>query len=228
MSSTASSPPIVVVEDDPGIGSSLVRTLAGQGWPAVLATSAAEADCLVDVATPLVILDLGLPDADGLDFCRQLSRRVEGLQILILTARSEEADVVLGLDAGAQDYLVKPFRLAELLARVRVCLRRADSGSTARAIGSLQIDSGTRTVSRAGQVIALRPKEFDLLWRLMVEAPKVVSREQLIADVWDEHFFGSTKTLDIHISALRRKLDDHRGASCITTVRSVGYRMPDR
>jgi DNA-binding response OmpR family regulator len=143
----------------------------------------------------------------------------------VLTARGEEADVVLGLDAGADDYLAKPFRLAELLARVRARTRRSESESDVVDIGDLTVDVAARTVRLGDTTVDLRPKEFDLLVALARSAGRVVTRERLMEDVWDEHWFGSTKTLDIHIWALRRKLDDPGGTSRITTVRGVGYRM---
>jgi DNA-binding response OmpR family regulator len=145
--------------------------------------------------------------------------------VLILTARQEEADIVLGLDAGADDYLIKPFRLAELLARVRACTRRADADRDHLVVGDLRIDVDTHTVTVADEVVELRPKEFDLLVALARGAGRVLRRERLLEEVWDEHFFGSTKTLDIHVWALRRKLDPPGGPSRISTVRGVGYRL---
>jgi DNA-binding response OmpR family regulator len=218
-------PHVVVVEDDEGIGSSLVRTLAGQGYQVDWARTGAEALAVVTPATALVVLDLGLPDQDGLDVCRRLRARPVAPQVLVLTARGEEADVVLGLDAGADDYLAKPFRLAELLARVRARTRRSESESDVVDIGDLTVDVAARTVRLGDTTVDLRPKEFDLLVALARSAGRVVTRERLMEDVWDEHWFGSTKTLDIHIWALRRKLDDPGGTSRITTVRGVGYRM---
>jgi DNA-binding response OmpR family regulator len=225
-------PHVVVVEDDEGIGGSLTRTLAGQGYAVDWARTGGEAFELVRDGTALVVLDLGLPDADGLDVCRRLRRRASAPQILVLTARGEEADVVLGLDAGADDYLVKPFRLAELLARVRARARASDGRQDVLTLGELTVDIGARTVRCAEEAIELRPKEFDLLVALARSAGRVVTRERLMEDVWDEHWFGSTKTLDIHIWALRRKLavaGAGAGAAgtapLITTVRGVGYRM---
>jgi DNA-binding response OmpR family regulator len=218
-------PHIVVVEDDEGIGSSLVRTFVGQGYDVDWARTGAEVFALVKDTTALVVLDLGLPDQDGLDVCRRLRRRPSAPQVLVLTARGEEADVVLGLDAGADDYLVKPFRLAELLARVRARTRASDTQQDILTIGELTVDVGARTVRHAEDAIELRPKEFDLLVALARSAGKVVTREKLMEDVWDEHWFGSTKTLDIHIWALRRKLEGPGAATRITTVRGVGYRM---
>jgi DNA-binding response OmpR family regulator len=218
-------PHVVVVEDDEGIGNSLVRTLVGQGYDVDWARTGAEALSLVRDTTALVVLDLGLPDQDGLDVCRRLRGRPSAPQVLVLTARGEEADVVLGLDAGADDYLTKPFRLAELLARVRARTRRSDALLDVLTIGDLTVDLGARTVRVAEDDVELRPKEFDLLVALAQAGGRVVTRERLMEDVWDEHWFGSTKTLDIHIWALRRKLDIPGGPSRITTVRGVGYRM---
>jgi DNA-binding response OmpR family regulator len=216
---------IVVIEDDVGIGASLARTLEGQGYDVSWAATAADGLASVRATTALVVLDLALPDADGLEVCRRLAAQVVGPQVLILTARGGEADVVLGLDAGADDYLVKPFRLAELLARVRACTRRAEADSDHLVIGDLTVDVETHTVTVADETLQLRPKEFDLLVALARNAGRVMRRERLLEQVWDEHWFGSTKTLDIHIWALRRKLDTPGAASRISTVRGVGYRL---
>ena len=218
-------PHIVVIEDDTGIGSSLERTLAGQGFETTWATNAQDGLAAIRATTALVILDLGLPDIDGLDVCRQIRNAALGPQVLILTARGDEADVVLGLDAGADDYLVKPFRLAELLARVRACTRRVEGDRARIVIGDLDIDVDAHTLRVAEAEVDLRPKEFDLLVALARNAGRVVTRERLLDDVWDENWYGSTKTLDIHIWALRRKLDPTGGPSRISTVRGVGYRL---
>jgi DNA-binding response OmpR family regulator len=215
------SPHIVVVEDDEGIGASL----AGQGYAVSWVRTGAEALAAVDPGTALVILDLGLPDQDGLEVCRRLRSGPAAPQVLILTARAEEADIVLGLDAGADDYLVKPFRLAELLARVRACTRRIDDDRDHLTVDDLAVDIGARIVEVAGSRVELRPKEFDLLVALARNAGRVVTRERLLEDVWDEHWFGPSKTLDIHIWSLRRKLDPEGGPSHISTVRGVGYRL---
>ena len=215
---------VLVVEDDEGIGRSLVRTLASQGHAVDWARTGRQALEAVDASTALVLLDLGLPDVDGLTVCRQLRDRYPDTQVLILTVRSEEADVVLGLDAGADDYLVKPFRLAELLARIRACLRRRAAGDHWE-IGDLVVDEPSRTVSRRDQPVDLRPKEFDLLTALARRAGRVVSRERLTLEAWDEPPSESSKALDIHISALRRKLDQPGSPSLISTVRGTGYRL---
>jgi DNA-binding response OmpR family regulator len=218
-------PRVVVIEDDVGIGSSLARTLEGQGYQVAWATTAADGLTAVSANTALVILDLGLPDQDGLTVCRRVRAAVPAPQVLILTARGDEADVVLGLDAGADDYLVKPFRLAELLARVRACTRRVGDDRDAIAVGDLAIDIDAHTATVGDAPIELRPKEFDLLVALARNAGRVITRERLIADVWDEHWYGSTKTLDIHVWALRRKIDIDGEPSRIRTVRGVGYRL---
>src|SRR4051812_29665452 len=224
-------PTIWLVEDDHAIGSALHRTLLAEGYDTQWATSAAGARALPDVPD-LVILDLGLPDGDGRDLCRELVEAHPDLRVLMLTARSDEIDVVLGLDAGATDYVPKPFRLAELLARIRAQLR---AGTTAGAqplsiqIGDLTVDRAGRRVHVGGREVELRPKEFDLLARLAAEPGTVVRREVLMSEVWDEHWFGDTKTLDVHIAALRRRLGEAPGEpSRITTVRGVGYRLEER
>jgi DNA-binding response OmpR family regulator len=214
---------IWLVEDDPSIGPGLARTLTAEGHDVAWARTAGEARALVG-DPDLLLLDLGLPDGDGLDLCRTLSDRHPRMRTVIITARTGEIDVVLGLDAGAIDYIAKPFRLSELLARIRAQLR--DRGGDRIAIGDLVIDLGARRVRLGGDEVDLRPKEFDLLARLAADAGVVVHREELMSDVWDEHWFGDTKTLDVHIAALRRRLGEAPGASSrISTVRGVGYRL---
>lgn len=215
---------VLVVEDDDGIGRSLVRTLTNEGHEVAWARTGREALESVDASTALVLLDLGLPDMDGLVVCRQVRERFPATQVLILTVRGHEADVVLGLDAGADDYLIKPFRLAELLARIRACLRRRGGGGRWE-IGDLVVDEPSRTVKLHGQTVDLRPKEFELLTALAREAGRVISRERLMLEVWNGQSYESTKTLDIHISALRRKLDQPGARSRISTARGLGYRL---
>lgn len=222
---------IWLVEDDPSIGPGLVRTLEAEGYNVNLARTVAESGSLIG-EPDLLLLDLGLPDGDGLDLCRRLAHRHPGMRTVILTARTGEIDVVLGLDSGAIDYITKPFRLSELLARIRAQLR--DRGPESVRVGNLVIAKGPRRVRLDDDEVDLRPKEFDLLLRLAIEAGTVVRREVLMSDVWDEHWFGDTKTLDVHIAALRRRLGEAPGQpSRITTVRGVGYRLelhqvPDR
>lgn len=220
-------PVVLVVEDDDGIGGALVRTLSGQRYEVAWAHTGMDALNEVTSSTALVVLDLGLPDIDGLEVCRAIKDRTPAPQVLILTARSEEADIVLGLDAGADDYLTKPFALGEFLARVRACTRRVDQVAERIELGNLVIDTARRVVEIDCSPVPFRPKEFDLLVALARDAGRVVTRDALINDVWDENWFGSTKTLDIHILAVRRKIDPPSGPSRITTLRGVGYRLED-
>lgn len=174
----------------------------------------------------LVLLDLGLTDVDGLEVCRQIHLGDPSIDVVMLTARDEELDVVVGLDAGAIDYITKPFKLAELVARIRAQLRRVEPRPQSRSTaGDLVIDVNARRAWIHGSELELRAKEFDLLARLVADAGNAVSRETLMSDVWDVHWFGSTKTLDFHIAALRRKIDDEDAESRITTLRGVGYRL---
>jgi DNA-binding response OmpR family regulator len=220
---------ILVVEDDEAIGRGLSLALAGQGYTVGWAPTASDAlRDATEAAPDLVLLDLGLPDLDGVELCRRLRAVSPGTTIVMLTARADEIDVVVGLDAGADDYITKPFRLAELLARVRAHLRRAEPvGATGRlVVGRLELDAASHRMWVSGREVDLRPKEFDLLALLMAEAGRVVGRERIMAEVWDEHWFGSTKTLDMHVSALRKKLIDAGDVpNRLSTVRGVGYRL---
>ncbi len=228
---------LLVVEDDDTIGRLLADGLHNHGHEVRWCRSgrAALRDATLQ-QFDLVLLDLGLPDLDGVEVCRQLRANQPGCVLVILTARDDEIDVVVGLDAGADDYLTKPFRYAELLARIRAHLRRGPvpaAPAEAYVVGDLVIDPGARTSSYGGHPIELRPREFDLLARLGADADTAVSREVLIADVWDEHWYGSTKTLDVHIGILRRKLAaaaklhgaNPVAAPEITTLRGYGYRL---
>jgi DNA-binding response OmpR family regulator len=221
---------ILVVEDDEVIGGGLERALRSQGYAPEWVRTIAEAVAAVeDIPPAMVLLDLGLPDGDGVDLCRQLRVLVPDAVIVVLTARSEEIDIVVGLDAGADDYVVKPFRLAELLARVRAHLRRSPARSEVpeRLVAAdVVVDTAGRRAFVAGNEVTLRAKEFDLLSLLVAEAGRVVTRERLMSEVWDQHWFGSTKTLDMHISSLRRRLGEEGSSeSRITTLRGVGYRF---
>jgi DNA-binding response OmpR family regulator len=217
---------ILVVEDDESIGSGLERVLDSQGYAVRRLTRGRPALAAADEDVGLVILDLGLPDVDGIDVCRRLRAARPDLAILIVTARDHELDVVAGLDAGADDYLVKPFRLSELLARVRAHLRRTVAAESAQReepmrSGEVVVDRAARRAWRGSDELALRPKEFDLLTLLVCEAGRAVTRERIMREVWDTDWLGSTKTLDTHVLALRNKL----GADAITTLRGVGYRF---
>jgi DNA-binding response OmpR family regulator len=222
---------ILLVEDDATLGGGLRQALQAQRYQAVWVTSGAAAlELGRRERFDLVLLDLMLPDLDGVEVCRRLRTARPELTIVMLTARREEIDVVVGLDAGADDYLLKPFRLGELLARVRAHLRRqthrqeqAPDRAERLAAGGVELDRAARRAWLHGVELDLRPKEFDLLALLLAEAGRAVPRERIMTEVWDEHWFGSTKTLDMHVAALRRKLGDQ--AARITTLRGVGYRL---
>ncbi len=213
---------LLVVEDDPSISIPLVAGLRREGFE-VEAVATGEA-AIASQGYDLVLLDLGLPDLDGHTVCREL-RADSDVPIIVVTARGDEMDRVLMLELGADDYIVKPFGFRELVARVRAVLRRSSTPApnTTATIehGVLLIDPRTRTVELGGDEVALTPKEFDLLVALATDAGAVVTREQLLRDVWDQNWWGSTKTLDVHIASLRKKLDP----SVIETVRGVGYRL---
>jgi DNA-binding response OmpR family regulator len=183
-------------------------------------------------AFDLALVDLGLPDLDGVEVCRRLREIQPACVLVILTARTDEMDVIVGLEAGADDYLTKPVRLAELHARIRAHLRRESSGGESPVeIGQLRIDPTARRVTVADRELALRAKEFDLLLRLGREPGVAVRRETLMADVWDAQWFGSTKTLDVHVAAVRRKLSEAARTTAagrvpeIATIRGHGYRL---
>ena len=214
---------VLLVEDDEAIASGLVRVLKAQGHHVVRLARGGPALSEAGPDIGLVILDLGLPDVDGIEVCRRLRAAHPEMAILILTARDQESDVVVGLDAGADDYLVKPFRLSELLARVRAHLRRLHAPERREPLraGALTVDVVARRAWNGDDELALRPKEFDVLALLASHAGEAVSREDLMAQVWDINWFGSTKTLDMHVLSLRQKL----GAEKITTLRGVGYRL---
>lgn len=214
---------LLLVEDDPTISGPLVEGLRREGFDVTHAQTGTEA--LAAAPADLVLLDLGLPDLEGRVVCQELRSRGP-VPIIVLSARGAEIDRVTLLELGADDYVVKPFGFRELVARIRAVLRRTSTeGTPAPApqivVGDLVVDRRTRTVTRGGQVVALAPKEFDLLVCLGEDPGAVRSREQLMHDVWDEHWWGSTKTLDVHIASLRKKLQ----ADLIETVRCVGYRL---
>ena len=217
---------LLIVEDDPALGLSLVRALTSAGYVCSLAESV-QAARMVQSVPDLALVDLGLPDGDGLDLAREFLDRWPDLPLIMLTARAEEMDIVIGLDTGAVDYITKPFRLAELLARVRAHLRRPVERPDLDVLndGDLIIEVPARRVTLAGSQLELRMKEFDLLVELVANKGIVVKREDLMTRVWDEHWFGSTKTLDVHMAALRRRLGENPGdPSRITSLRGVGYR----
>jgi DNA-binding response OmpR family regulator len=227
---------LLVIEDDEPVGRALTSALQGQGFDVLWALTAAEALELTEIEPPvLILLDLGLPDMDGVELCRRLRSALPSVVIVVLSARAEDVDVVLGLEAGADDYLTRPFRLPVLLARIRAHLRRqgpppGTANGDVLAVGNLRLDLDARRVEVKGEEVMLRPKEFDLLARLVAGKGQAVTREQLMSQVWDEHWSGSTKTLDMHVSSLRRKLAEHgEDPATIVTLRGYGYRYdPER
>ena len=222
---------VLILEDDTLLASSLARALQARAFSVAVASTIADATRLTDC--DLVLCDLSLPDGDGLDFIRTLGRERPGLPIIALTARTEESDVIAGLVSGAVGYITKPFRLAELLARVDAQLRLVKAAtnpviSTIK-VGELHIDIEARNVHISGVDIDLRHKEFDLLVCLARGAGKVIRRDLLMSEVWGQNWVGPTKTLDVHVNAIRRKLGEQPGGSSrISAVRNVGYRLEAR
>lgn len=221
---------ILLVEDDAGIARPLVAALQATGHQVRhVTTGRAALDAAWDVDA--VVLDLGLPDIDGVEVCRKLRREVgAALPILVLTARTSETDLVVGLDAGADDYVTKPFRLAELQARLRALLRRATgtrpSADEPVTVHDLRLDPASRRAWQGERELSLTAKEFDLLALLLRRAGSVVTRDELAREVWGTRWPGGSKTLDVHVSSLRRKLgDDPAAPRYIVTVRGVGLRM---
>lgn len=219
---------ILVVEDDAALGAALVGVLAGEGHEVRWAQTAADARRLLDHSGPdLVLLDLGLPDADGLVICREVRQRYPGAAVVVVTARTDEADAVRALDGGADDFVLKPFRPVELLARLRAHLRRRDvAGGGDLGSGSVRLDQRSHRAWVGDVELALRPKEHELLALLVTSAGQAVRREDLMSHVWDENWNGSTKTLDVHVANLRRKLSDAGERwDRIATLRGYGYRF---
>jgi len=218
---------IVLVEDDPTISEPLTRALGREGYDVEWhGTGLGGVDAAANA--DLLILDLGLPDIDGVDVARRVRDKGLLVPILMLTARADEVDLVVGLDAGADDYVTKPFRLAELLARVRALLRRRTGadGQTDVGVGSVRVDVAGHRAFVDGKELQLSGKEFDLLHMLVANAGSVVSREQLMHEVWSAEPGAPSKTLDMHVSWLRRKLgDDAARPRFITTVRGMGFRF---
>jgi DNA-binding response OmpR family regulator len=220
-------PSLLLVEDDAAIAVPLSRALERDQFEITHVTTGREAVEAARRGVDLVLLDLTLPDIDGLEVCRSIREFDVRLPIVILTARSDEADIVIGLDAGADDYITKPFRLAELLARIRVRLRLTTPREVIEVQG-VRVDSNAHRVWRDDEEIELTPKEFNVLALLISDAGHVVSRQRLMHDIWDEDYYGSTRTLDMHVSSLRRKLhDDSSRPKLISTVRGVGFRFED-
>jgi DNA-binding response OmpR family regulator len=221
---------LLLVEDDDAIALLLEQVLEREGYEARRVRNGAGALEEVHAApTDLVILDLGLPDVDGVEVCRRLREDGVELPILMLSARGGELDRVVGLDIGADDYLAKPFSLAELQARIRALLRRSTPRRPTDALDDrrLRLTVPSRTATVAGQALSLTPKEFDLLTCLDHDRGAVVTRERLMDEVWDENWFGSTKTLDVTVGRVRQKLERTEAATRLVTVRGVGFRLED-
>ena len=228
-------PRILVVEDEFSISEPFSRLLAREGFDPVVAPTVSEAlDEFTRQRPDLILLDLGLPDGDGRDVAREVRRESE-VPIIMLTARGTVTDSIVGLEIGADDYVVKPFSSAEVIARIRAVLRRAPAEAEeapddreAIEVRDLRIDPASRKASLDGEELDLSRKEFDLLAEIAYASGDVVSRDELMSRVWDENWFGSTKTLDVHVGWLRKKLgDDASDPRWIETVRGVGFRLAD-
>jgi two-component system response regulator RegX3 len=221
---------ILIVEDEESISEPLAAALEREGYATAIAHTAETALEAVRTSEPdLVLLDVMLPDGDGREILREIRSR-GSTPVIMVSARGEETDMVVGLELGADDYVSKPFRAAELIARIRAVLRRTGDkqapSASALAVNDVHLDADTRTVTKAGEPMDLTLKEFDLLRALMERAGRVVSRQELMDEVWDPHWFGPTKTLDVHVSSLRKKLDDDPNEPrYIHTVRGVGFRF---
>jgi DNA-binding response OmpR family regulator len=218
---------ILVVEDESNIASFVSMYLKNAGYAVRVAANGHDALAGASADPPdLIVLDLMLPDIDGIDVCRRIRQRSD-VPILMLTARDDDIDKIIGLEVGADDYLTKPFNPRELVARVKSILRRSTPArrefeSAVIEHGSLRIDSGRREVTVGGEEVQLAPKEFDLLWELLDHRGIVLTRDQLLERVWGYTFAGDTRTVDVHVRQLRRKLGD---ASPIVTVWGVGYKV---
>ncbi len=214
---------VVLIEDDPTISVPLADGLMRSGFDVVAVATAADGLAAVD-GSDLVLLDLGLPDLDGSEVCRRI-RQTSSVPIIVISARGDEIDRVLLLESGADDYVVKPFGTRELIARIRAVARRTmpeEAPERQRDLGPLTIDVAAHRAGMDGVELELTPKEFDLLAYLSSDLGVVHRRRDILESVWDEHWYGPSKTLDVHVAALRRKLGD---PAWIETVRGVGYRF---
>ncbi len=218
---------LLLVEDDDAIAQPMTRGLEREGFEVARAATGAAALAASDY--DLVLLDLGMPDMDGFAICHQLRAR-STVPIIVVSARGDEADRVVGLELGADDYLVKPFGFRELVARIRAVSRRAgdrspdDASSEVTTVGALTVDARTHRVVMNDEELSLTPKEFDLLALLAEEPGALFTRSTILERVWDPHWYGPTKTLDVHVATLRKKLGDPRW---VQTVRGVGFRLAD-
>lgn len=215
---------ILVVEDDLAISQMITLLLQRAGYGVTPVLTASEAWQKIQRGVDLVVLDLGLPDRDGLDLCREIRKHRPGLPILVVTARTSEPDVVLAMDAGADDYVIKPFRSLEFLARIRALLRRTVSGDLIFA-GDIALDAQAMRVTVNGQILELTRKEFEILSLLVRNLGNVVPRETVVAALWREPLAANSKSLDMHLSALRRKLEAAGSEEVVRTLRGVGFRL---
>jgi two-component system response regulator RegX3 len=221
---------VLVVEDEESIAEPLAAALEREGFSTMVAATAADAvEAFRSRSPDLILLDVMLPDGDGRDVLRQI-RSSSRIPVIMLTARGEEMDRIIGLELGADNYVAKPFSAAELVARIRAVLRRtaapAPTGQSALEIGDVRVDLDTREVTKGEKPVQLTLKEFELLRMLMEEAGKVVRRTELMDEIWDPNWYGSMKTLDVHVSSLRKKIgDDPAEPRYIKTVRGVGFRF---
>ena len=218
---------LLLIEDDAAIRTMLIRALRDRGHAVASAPSALGGlEAALAERPDLVVLDLGLPDLDGLEILRML-RAVSQVPVIIATARDDEADIVRGLDAGADDYVVKPFNAAQLDARIRAVLRRiGGEAATEVTVGELRIDPRSREATLGGRALDLTPREFDLLHHLAVRAGQVVTKRELLAEVWHVPYGGADKTVDVHLSWLRRKLGETaHEPRYLHTVRGVGVKV---
>jgi DNA-binding response OmpR family regulator len=221
---------ILIADDEPNLVVTLKFNLEREGYSVLTAADGEEAVAAVRQYHPdLLVLDLMLPRLNGMEVCR-IVRRESSLPIIILTAKTDELDRVLGLEVGADDYVTKPFSVKELIARVRAQLRRASESpiqvSEVLTAGDIRLDAGKREVTRSGVPVELRPKEFDLLQVLMRNRGRVLSRNQLLEAVWGYPAYGQTRTVDVHVGRVREHIEaDPANPSCIITVRGVGYRF---
>src|SRR4051794_9337200 len=224
---TAQVQTVLVVEDESSIASFVALYLKNAGYAVRTAATGADALAQAEAERPdLIVLDLMLPDVDGIEVCRRI-RKDSDVPILMLTARDEDVDKIIGLEVGADDYLTKPFNPRELVARVKSILRRSvperrESETKQIKHGDVEIDVGRREVLVSGTEVQLAPKEFDLLWELLDHRGLVLTRDQLLERVWGYTFAGDTRTVDVHVRQLRRKLGE---ASPIVTVWGVGYKV---
>jgi DNA-binding response OmpR family regulator len=218
---------VLVVEDDISLGSVVQRGLVEDGHAVDLERTLAGARRAVAISTyHLVVLDLGLPDGDGLSLCRELHATADPPRVLVLTARDATGDKVLGLDAGADDYLTKPFDFAEFGARVRALLRRPENArSPLLKVADIELDPAAHTVRRRGVTVPLTAREFAMLHFLMDRSGQVVTRTELLEAVWDAHYDGLSNVVDVHVANVRRKLELPGNPAPIETVRGVGYRI---